>query len=165
MRVLALLLPLLFACGDDPTQLVAVADTDLDYPVPLATLLVTVTDQEGEELGADSFDLFEESFPLSFGIEARNELREEEVEILIQALDSEEFILVENRIITGFVPFEKVVLPVYLAMDCSGVICPEATSCDGGICVDAHVDAGTLPLFDPDLDEVDLAFPPGPLIE
>ena len=136
----------------DRTQLVVVVDTDVETPSMMQELELSVTSVDDELVGDAFFDLFEESVPLSFGIEPKGALVDEEVTILVEGRDTARTLVIDRRVVTGFVPFERRLLQIFLAQNCSEVTCDGEATCDGGACVSARVEVNGLPFFDPDLD-------------
>lgn len=142
---------LVMGCADR-TQLVVVVGTDVATPSLMQEIEVVVNDKDGEEVGSELFDLAAESVPLSFGLEPRGDLKDEEVNIRVEGRDIARTLVIERRVITGFVPFERRLLQIFLASSCSTVSCPDDQTCEGTSCVSARVDVLNLPFFDPDLD-------------
>ena len=136
----------------DRTQLVVVVDTDVETPNMMQEVEVSVTSADSEDVGDAFFDLFEESVPLSFGIEPKGELVDEEVTILVEGRDTARTLVIERRVVTGFVPFERRLLQIFLSESCSEVPCGGEQTCERGTCVSARVEVTDLPFFDPDVD-------------
>ncbi len=136
----------------DRTQLVVVVDTDVETPSLMQEVEVSVTSNDGEAVGDAFFDLFDDSVPLSFGIEPKGDLVDEEVTILVEGRDVGRTLVIERRVVTGFVPFERRLLQIFLAEICAAIPCPDDQTCEAGACVPAHVDVNNLPFFDPDVD-------------
>ena len=136
----------------DRTQLIVVVDTDVATPSVLQEVEVSVTDSEDEEVGSVVFDLAVESVPFSFGIEPKGSLADEEVRIRVEGRDFARTMVIERRVVTGFVRFERRLLEIFLAQMCSEVPCPTDETCERGACVSARVDVANLPFFDPKVD-------------
>ncbi len=136
------------AACQSPTQLVVVVDSDFEVPKELASVQTIVSDDAGESLGSEVFDLGTYGLPLSFGIEG-GDLSREQIQVLIQGLTPNDELLVDRAAIVGFVEGETRLLPIFLARQCSSTDCGEGRTCTELGCASAFVDVATLPAIEP----------------
>src|SRR5688572_30657454 len=108
-RSASLRLPLSFiliAACQSPTQLVVLIGTDFQVPSELAAIQTIITDDEGDDVGGEFFDLSRLGVPMSFGVEG-GELADEQVRILVQGLTARDELLVDRTAVVGFIKGEK----------------------------------------------------------
>jgi hypothetical protein len=83
--------------------------------------------------------------PYSLGIVPRGGDTSREIVVTVRAQDASRTTLVSRRIETSFPPGRTVLLDVFLGRACLAMPCVGDTTCVGGTCIPAHVDAATLP--------------------
>jgi hypothetical protein len=142
--------PTLFVLGGcQVTQLIAVVDSDYSSPDPLFAVQIQATDLDGEEIGGEYIGMSTNTLPVSFGIQPKGGLKNENVTMRFQALTSDDTLLVERRVVVGFEANEHHLLQVFLGTSCAGVSCATDQTCISGRCQTTFVDVLTLPTIDP----------------
>lgn len=140
----------LAGCVASPrTELIVFVDSDLARPDPLSRITLSVRHAD-RELGpfsevVDPGRANAQALPVSLGITNRT-VGDEEIEIRATAANRDGE-LVAQRARVRFVPGETRALCLRLDEACRGVECGEAT-CVAGTCLDAHLEAASLPTVD-----------------
>jgi hypothetical protein len=147
----ACILCLLAGCSEAATQLVVVVDSDLPAPDRVSIRAVARPDDDPADIGAESTFAVSETpgpttfvLPLSFGVVPPGGDAARGVEVVVEARDATDQVVVSRRARTGFVRGHTLRLPMFLAEACRGVECPTGQTCDGGVCVSDEVPADTL---------------------
>jgi len=147
---------LLLSCGDSPTQLVAVIDTDLDTPDPVARFRV-------RSLRADA-DVEEElssvlvpidgatTFPIAVAVEPVDAMDVGRVIVEVEAQGQTGLRVVAQRVTTEFRVGEQLAVPFDLLDSCRRVSCPPNNTCGLMGCRSQEVDAGSLGAFEGEPD-------------
>lgn len=133
------------ACSKTPTQLLVIADSDLQVPSELAAIRAVLRDEGGVEKRAHRFVLGAGgvSLPISFGA-GPGESESLRVMIDLEAIAPDDRVLFTRRVITAFVEGKSLVLPVFLAARCATLTCNDGTTCGENGCVSPEIDPGSL---------------------
>lgn len=155
--VFALIVSLfLLSCADAPTQLVAVIDTDLDTPDPVARFRV-------RSLRADA-DVEEElssvlvtidgatTFPIAVAVEPFDAMDVGRVILEVEAQGQTGLRVVAQRATTEFRVGEQLAVPFDLVDSCRRVNCPPGDTCGLMGCRSQEVEAASLSPFEGALD-------------
>ncbi|MBI2373119.1 MAG: hypothetical protein HYV07_03890 [Deltaproteobacteria bacterium] len=146
------MLPALWACKAEPTQLMVVVDSDLAVPADIVRVRAAVLEStaafSSESVDERNLDLASTPFPFSFGIAPRGDLTEPVVLVVEGLAASGPPAKVAVRKLARFREGETLLLPVILTSSCYGVVCPQrAESCEQGVC--------GLPTADPSLRAIE----------
>lgn len=145
-------------CESPPTQLVVLVDTDFSVNEELGRVRARVLDQAGSEVSSYDFALADDAaepspaqfpVPLSFAVVPRDGDADRRVVIEVDGMSADGDTRVQRRAVTGFLHERSLLLPMFLARSCEGVLCGAGETCVGGTCRDAAVPPGSLPVVRP----------------
>ena len=150
---------MLAACTEDATQLMVLVDSDFEVNNELAEVRATIRASLDEPaLWSLDFGLRSDAdvssalftLPLSFGVAPRSDDPDLPIvlEIAGRAPATEEPIVV-RRARTRFVDSQILVLPIFLAQQCRGVVCDAGQTCIDGACVPFDIEEETLETITP----------------
>lgn len=143
-------------CGEPVTQLVAVIDTDLDTPDPVARLRVRSLRADAdveEELSSELIPIDgATTFPITVAVEPFDAMDVGRVIIEAEAQGQTGLRVVAQRATTEFRVGEQLAVPFDLLDGCRRVNCPPSDTCGPMGCRSQEVDAGSLSPFEGELD-------------
>lgn len=146
-RTLLVALLALASCRSEPTQLVVLVDSDLNVPDPLMTVRARVLDDRGTERFLLDVPLSGSSaatLPLSFGVLPAGGDPSRRLTIEVSALDAASSVLVKRTARTELIEGRTVLLGMFLAADCRGVVCADGQTCTENGCESDLIDPTTL---------------------
>ncbi len=170
LAVFVLLAGLVGGCRKPATQLVVVVSADLP-PAETAQIRARVWPIDATSSGTGreptATHVFRTtggraiSIPFSFGVVPPAD-GSSRVELRVAALDAEGHVVVERTARSGFLPRQSLRLPMFLASQCRGIVCPDLQTCELGICIDADIAPETLVPAVPGTELADLLSDAGP---
>ena len=158
---LAALIAALSGGCSEATQLVVVIDSDLIVGTELVAVRAGASTEAAFSAGQE-FDVVEVGLPFSFGVTPAYGA-DDEVVVTATGVGPSGTGIVSRQAVTSFVEGRAVLLELPLTRDCAfqEIDCGEDT-CDGGGCVDAHLDPTALPETDPAADPTPIFDGPSP---
>jgi hypothetical protein len=136
-----------------PTQVIVVVDAEADVRSHAETLLLQVrsvpaadpeTWDHTEFLVAADNQLV---LPYSLALTPKNEDHSRKFEVLVTALDAGLALVGKQRVLSGYLPQRRLLLPILLTDLCVGKDCPAGQTCASDMCVEANLDPASLSAF------------------
>ena len=142
MRSAATLLLLVASCRFDATQVVVTVDSDLHVPAEVASVRATVLNPEGEVIAQRRFELDSAGpgLPLSFGVVSPDG----ETTVEVDALGPTGVAVLSHRRSFTFEDQQTLLLRVFLAHRCIGVMCDPGFTCAQRGCMPEAIPPGGL---------------------